>query len=132
MNKVCLFRLGNKILILIFCTLFFVFLQSCEDNGTNGDELKAPSGLTIDDNNPSNFQISWTDNSDDETGFSIERKKDSGSFAEIGTVAADVTEYTDTITESGDYSYRVRAMKGTEYSDYSNTVSETIAAPTEY
>jgi ribosomal protein L14 len=126
------FNLLQKSLFLMFTVLFFVFLQNCSDNGTGGDEIEAPSSLTIVDNNPSNFQISWTDNSDDETGFSIERKKDSGSFAEINTVAADVTEYTDTITESGEYSYRVRAMKGTEYSDYSNTVTETIAAPTEH
>ena len=129
------FNYGNsfkKILLIFTSILFLVFLQNCEDNGTGDDGVKAPSSLTIVDNNPSNFQISWTDNSDDETGFSIERKKDSGSFAEIAAVGADITEYTDTITEGGEYSYRVRAVKGTEYSDYSNTVSEIVAAPTEH
>ncbi|MBN1407010.1 MAG: fibronectin type III domain-containing protein [Calditrichaceae bacterium] len=132
MSKFSLIQSGRKIFILLFSLLFLAFLQNCDDNGTDNDELKAPSSLTIVDDNPSNFQISWKDNSDDETGFSIERKKDSGSFAEIVAVGADITEYTDTITEGGEYSYRVRAVKGTEYSDYSNTVSETIAAPTEH
>lgn len=132
MIKIFLRNSGKKVLLLFFSILFIVFLQNCEDNGTSSDEIEAPSSLTIIDNNPSNFQISWTDNSGDETGFSIERKKDSGSFTEIATVGTDVTEYTDTITESGTYSYRVRAYKGTEYSDYSNTISETISAPTEH
>ena len=132
MNKINLSNTIKNILILFIGFIFLTFLQNCEDNGTGDDEIEAPSSLTVVDDNPSNFRISWADNSDDETGFSIERKKDSGSYTEIATVGADITEYTDTITEAGNYSYRVRAFKGSEYSDYSNTVSETIEAPTEH
>ena len=125
-------NLIRKSLFMILSLLFIFFLQNCEDEATGNDEIEPPTNLTIVDNNPSNFQISWKDNSDDETGFSIERKKDSGSFTEIATVNANVNAYTDIILESGVYSYRVRAIKGTEYSDYSNTVSETINAAIEH
>ncbi|MEJ2054304.1 MAG: hypothetical protein P8X42_10320, partial [Calditrichaceae bacterium] len=122
--------IGSILFVLII--IFIFLLQSCGDDTTGNDNITAPSNLAVVNNNPSNFEISWKDNSDDETGFSIERKKDAGSFTEIATVGADVTEYTDTIAEAGVYSFRVRAVKNGEYSDYSNTVSETIEAPNEH
>ena len=127
-----LITMARKIHTLMLPLILLIFMLSCEDNSTGNDEINPPGNLTVIDNNPASFRITWTDNSDDETGFSIERKKDSGTFTEIATVNTDITEYTDTITESGTYSYRVRAIKGSEYSDYSNTVSEVITAPTEH
>jgi hypothetical protein len=48
-------------------------------------ELKATlvSGEQVD--------LSWKDNSTNETGYKIERKTDSGNFTEIGSTATDVT-----------------------------------------
>ncbi|MBN2423974.1 MAG: hypothetical protein JXR46_00045 [Calditrichaceae bacterium] len=124
----------RKALLCSGLLLLMLFLANCNDSDkvTNGDEIAAPTGLTVINNDPANFIIGWTDNSADETGFSIERKKDAGNFSEITTVGADITQYADVLTEAGTYSYRVRTVKGTAYSGYSNTVTETIAAPTQH
>lgn len=125
-------NLVKKSFMVFVSLLFMVFLQNCEDEITGNDEIAAPTNLTVLNSNPSSFQIGWTDNSDNETGFSIERKKDSGSFSEISTVNANVTNYTEMITEAGVYSYRVRAFKNGDYSNYSNTITETVEAPNEH
>ncbi len=67
--------------------------------------------------------LTWEDNSTDETGFSIERSVDSGSFVEIATVGADVTSYQDTIVLGTKYSYRVRAFNEFGRSPYSAVVT---------
>ena len=70
----------------------------------------------------------WTDNSDDESGFSIERctkiKNGYTAYTQVGTVAPDMTSYTD-VVGSGTYSYRVRAydLDTGIVSEYSNVVS---------
>jgi hypothetical protein len=71
-------------------------------------------------------QLSWSDNSD-ETSFSVERSTliDAG-FAEIATVGQNATTYTDRISSRGKpvtYFYRVRAVRGTAKSGYSNTAA---------
>ncbi|MEA4822862.1 MAG: fibronectin type III domain-containing protein [Clostridiaceae bacterium] len=71
----------------------------------------APSGLTTAaDYIHRTIQLSWNDNSNNETGFTIERKTDDGAYSQIATTAANVTDYTDT-TVSIDtmYTYRVYA-----------------------
>lgn len=71
--------------------------------------LAAPSGLTATTQSPSKIHLTWTDNSTGEVGFKIERK-DSGAYAQIDTVGAEVTEYMDSgLTPSTTYTYRVRA-----------------------
>lgn len=68
--------------------------------------------------------LSWTDNSNNETGFEIERAPKGRAFAKIGTVGANVTTYLDATAKAGDsYSYRVRAFNGSGFSlTYTNIV----------
>jgi hypothetical protein len=71
-------------------------------------------------------QLNWVDNSD-ETSFSIERSTllDTG-FTEIATVGQNTIAYTDRISSRGKpvtYFYRVRAVRGTAKSGYSNTAA---------
>jgi fibronectin type III domain protein len=74
----------------------------------------------------SQIDLSWTDASDNETGFKIERSTDGTTFAEIGTVGANVATYSDTgLAESTIYYYRVRAVNTGGDSDYSNTAGTT-------
>ena len=85
----------------------------------------APSALA--GNSPTGSRrvdLSWTDNSGNESGFRIERSSNGSTFAQIGTVAANVRTYQNTgLTRANTYWYRVRAYNGTGNSPYTNTVS---------
>ncbi|WGZ96397.1 MAG: hypothetical protein QJT81_10690 [Candidatus Thiothrix putei] len=100
--------------------------------------LAAPTNLTA---TPTGNQVdlAWTDNSDNETGFSIERcagntytcfGEAAPPFTEIHTTAPtpDVSTYSDSGLSPGTYTYRVRAVKDTVYSEYSAPAEATVAA----
>ncbi len=87
----------------------------------------APSGLTAAaDYAHRTIQLSWNDNSNSETGFTIERKTGGGAYSQIATTAANVTDYTDTAVVSDTlYTYRVYASGILLNSGYSSeAVSE--------
>ncbi len=91
----------------------------------------APSNLLATAPSSSQINLSWSDNSSNETGFKIERCQGSGcsSFVQITTVAGNSTSYQNTgLSSSTSYSYRVRAYNGNGDSGYSNTASATTAA----
>ena len=58
------------------------------------------------------LQLAWTDNSNNEDGFKIERKLGTmGTFSQIATVGVNVTSYTDTnLTDGATYCYRLAAL----------------------
>ncbi len=84
--------------------------------------MGSPTNLRITSSSSFNFTIEWIDNSNIETGFSIERKKDAGVFVEIDEVISNMTTYKDNIDEIGQYHYRIRAKNSNQYSSYSNEV----------
>ncbi|MCJ7581116.1 MAG: hypothetical protein MUP98_11360 [Candidatus Aminicenantes bacterium] len=85
------------------------------------EPLEAPTNLYADAPACDQIDLSWTDNSDNEDGFKIERN---GSY--LTTVNADVIFYSDTgLLENTAYTYRVRAYNDTGDSEYSNTASAT-------
>jgi hypothetical protein len=74
--------------------------------------------------------LRWTDNSDSEVGFRIERSANGLPFAEIGRVGRDTTAYSDTAAPVGSqYVYRVSAYNDGG-SSYSNTASVDRIQPT--
>ena len=78
-----------------------------------------------------NATLTWTNNN--ALGMiAIERKKDSGSYAQIGMVAFNVSEFIDTtITLNGTYTYRVRNMNiPATYSNEDSFVVTTESDPT--
>lgn len=84
----------------------------------------APSGLTAVYVSSSGIELAWTDNSNNEQGFKIERSEDGTSFAPLKTVAADLASYTDAaLTPDRTYYYRVSAYNSSGASDYSNSTS---------
>jgi beta-lactamase superfamily II metal-dependent hydrolase/transcriptional regulator CtsR len=90
----------------------------------------APSGLSAASISTSRIDLGWSDNSNDEDGFRIERRSGGGSFAEIATVAAGVTTFSSTgLAASTLYEYRVRAFNAAGASAYSNTASATTESP---
>lgn len=77
--------------------------------------------------------LSWSDNSNDEDGFNIERW-DGSNYVQIASVGADVTTFTNTgLNYNTSYTYRVAAYNSAGNSGYTNTASATTAqltAPT--
>ncbi|MCB9893007.1 MAG: right-handed parallel beta-helix repeat-containing protein [Planctomycetes bacterium] len=69
--------------------------------------------------------LSWTDNSANETGFRIERRIGTGGYAVLTTLAADVTSYSDAGLAAGTYTYRVYAYNASGDSAASN--EDTVA-----
>lgn len=94
--------------------------------------IVAPSNLRFTYNSPTSITLNWNDNSNNETGFKIERKIGSGNFILIDSVGANVTTYTDnSISDTGLYYYRVYAFNSNAVSGYSNTTSPVTIIPVE-
>ena len=97
-------------------------------------ELAAPTNLVATTVSASEIDLAWTDNSDNEDGFRIERCSGAGctNFFEIATVGANVTTYHNTsLLAATSYSYRVRAYNGAGTSAYSNVATATNFVPTQ-
>ncbi len=87
----------------------------------------APSSLSASVLSADSVRLAWTDNSADEAGFQIERSGNGVDFAEIATLAAGTTAFTDTgLTARMTYWYRVRAFNSAGHSEFSATVSVTM------
>lgn len=71
--------------------------------------------------------LSWSDNSENESGFAIERSTDGASFELLSEVEADVASFSDeTVVPGVDYQYRVRAFNEFGYSGYTNVSSGAV------
>jgi predicted phage tail protein len=89
-----------------------------------------PSGLTATGANTTRINLAWVDNSSDESGFRVERAPDAGgapgTFAQIGSVGANVVTYANTGLVTGTrYWYRVRAYNSVGNSAYSGVAGAT-------
>ncbi|AKL96346.1 fibronectin type III domain-containing protein [Clostridium aceticum] len=110
-------------------------VYSNEVTETTEGRPAAPTNLTITSSTNTSVNLAWTDKSNNETGFKIERKVSGGSYVQIDMVGANKTTYKDTDIDSGErYAYRIRAYNSAGNSDYSNEATVTTegkpAAPT--
>ncbi len=97
--------------------------------GTPTNPPAAPSNLVATAASCSQINLTWADNSTDETQFNIERGTDGVNFSQIATVGANVTSYSNTgLTASTTYYYRVRAYNSGGYSGYTNTANAATPA----
>src|SRR5262249_21345332 len=88
-------------------------------------QINAPTNLTGSSSNRT-VTLHWTDNANNEEGFTIERAiktKGTPVFSAVGQASANATSYTETVA-SNTYLYRVRAFNLTtgKVSGYSNQV----------
>lgn len=101
----------KKIFLLItLLTIFYSCSTSSDENGNSTTTVVpvAPSNLTGTVASSTQINLSWTDNSTNETGFKIERKTGTGTYAIVGTTATDVNTFNDTgLTSNTTYTYRV-------------------------
>jgi hypothetical protein len=113
----------------------YIMVTRLDDGGGGGgggaDVPAAPSGLSASVNG-SQVQLGWTDNADDETGFTVYRAwkpkgKASPDFTAIAQAAADATSWTDTAPD-GEHLYRVSAANAAGESPPSNTVEVQVGS----
>lgn len=74
------------------------------------------------------LQVTWIDNSDNETGFKIDRRTaTAGPFTQIAAVGANVNSYIDANLANGTtYCYRVRAYNSAGESPYVEACKGTV------
>jgi len=84
----------------------------------------APSNLSAAPASSNQINLNWTDNSNNETGFLVERSPNGTTFTQIASLGANVVSYASTgLTPLTTYYFRVRATNSAGNSNYSNTVS---------
>lgn len=88
----------------------------------------APSNLTGTAVSRTQINLAWADNSNNETGFRLERCQNATctNFAQVVQTAANVTSYSNTgLKRNTTYRYRVRSYNAVGNSAYSNIVNVT-------
>lgn len=103
------------------------YLMIRSENGT-GEALplpSAPTGLSASTGGQDRINIAWTDTSDSEAGFTVQRQAEgSTSWQQAGSVPANANSFADTGLSAGTlYRYRVNAFNATGTSAYSSIVS---------
>jgi hypothetical protein len=104
----------------------YTLTLTCSGSG-GGTAPAAPSNLQATAVSSTQIDLSWRDNSNNETAFSVEVLA-GGVFQQIGTVNANITQvHIVNLTPQTTYTFRVRALNGSTLSAPSNQV--TVATP---
>lgn len=95
-----------KIVLLTATTLLLALLY-----GLAGAQTCVQADLT----HPLQATLNWTDNSTDETGFTLERSLNGGAFTALAPIGPNVTQVIDTTVVraaiANTYTYRIKAIK---------------------
>ena len=102
------------------------------DGGDTATAPAAPTGLSASAVSASEIELTWSDESGNETGFEIQsRQGTSGDYSDLTTTGADVESHTDTgLSASTTYSYRIRAVNDAGTSDWVNGASASTSGST--
>jgi chitodextrinase/predicted esterase len=102
-----------------------------KDTYTPPAALNAPSGFSATPVTFNQINLSWADNSSNETGFEIERSLSAGSGYQVVKVtnAGAVSWSDNTLSPSTQYFYRIRALSLTSASSSVGPVNATTSAP---
>ena len=91
--------------------------------------VAAPDNLAATATSSSAISLTWQDHATDETGFEVQYSVDNTNFVLAGTTAANVTSFVDDdLPPAKTYWYRVRALRNTASSNYSNVATATTLA----
>jgi hypothetical protein len=82
----------------------------------------APSNLKATAVSTTQVNLTWTDNSTNESGFTVQRSTDGTNYATVATTAANVTTFGDTgLSRSTKYYYRVQSFNADGNSSFAAT-----------
>lgn len=110
-------------------TVYVQHLYISSETLLGGDVPTKPTLPSATPISSSRIDINWTDASDDESGFNIERSLDEINWNSIGSVGTNVTAFSDSgLSADTTYYYRVTAFNGYGSSVESGTVSATTEA----
>jgi predicted phage tail protein len=101
---------------------------------TNGVPT-APTNLSATAVSASQINLTWVDNSNNESGFYIERCANASctNFSQVAQTSANATTYANSGLSAGStYSYRIRAFNATGTSAYSNVAQATTTTATTF
>ena len=88
--------------------------------------ILAPGSLQATMVSKNQIDLTWTDNSDNESGFIIERMEQGGTFTELPAIAQNTTSYSDKqLIPATTYTYRIKAYGDAGLSSWSSTASAT-------
>jgi len=104
--------------------------ESCSEGGNNVVVPASVSSVQAQVNaGNSAISVSWVDASDNELGFKLERKVNTGSWVSVSELQANVNTYTDTdITIGNAYQYRVKAFNSAGESKTVSAQTVTVEA----
>lgn len=89
----------------------------------------APTNLTASATAEGGIHLTWSDNSNVEDGYQVQRSIDGTTFSSLTNLPANTTSYSDAgATENTTYWYRVRARKEGGFSEFSNVTSAAVPA----
>ncbi len=94
-------------------------------------DVTPPNALQVSNPTTSSLTLGWNDNSDNETGFRIERQTEgSSTWVHVKNTAANATSWTNVgLTADTTYTYRVRAFNADGATAWSNQASNTTLSP---
>lgn len=123
--------MDKKAVLILFTILSALVLGACGSSGGGGDSSQTipivPTSVVASTLSESGIRVTWTDNSDNEDGFRVERSLDPiVGFVEITDTSADVTMTDDNgLNADTTYYYRVASFNDIGDSDYSNVANTT-------
>jgi hypothetical protein len=123
---------GNLLAALDEIVLFDRGLDAAEVLALAFPPPRAPTGLAAVAAGARRVDLTWTDASDDETGFAVERDSGEG-FEPLATAPADEESWADTtVSPATTYFYRLRAVNTDGASSWTGPVEVTTPADAEF
>jgi hypothetical protein len=112
-----------------YVTAINVAGESTNSNESTATTLSGGGTVPVAPISSSQIRLTWTDNSNNETGFRVRRRTGTtGTYSDVGTVAANITTFLNSgLTANTTYTYQVIAVNDTGNSTGSNESSATTS-----